>query len=203
MLTKTQVKIMQVFTGHITELFSIRSIGKILHMNHSLVYRSIKPLIQEYKLLAIDKNKYLSLQYKDNHNILVSVEYERRNALLKKAKNKDLHLCLSDFIKKSQDEAFVLLIFGSAVVSSRPRDIDILLIVKDTQTAESSALQLKNIAKNYSLDNLLHIIAISYTSVYEMLQSREQTNVMNEALNKHIIVYGAELFYRLLVRGRQ
>jgi hypothetical protein len=36
-----------------------------------------------------------------------------------------------------------------------------------------------------------------------MLGSRDENNVMNQILNKHLILYGAELFYRLLRQGRK
>lgn len=202
-LTKTQAKIMQVFTGHIEELFSIRGIGKKLKMNHSLTHRAIKPLIEKYKLLTVNKQNFISLNFRKNHNILTNVEYMRRDLFLNKPRNKYLAMCLDDFVKNFKEESFVLLIFGSAINTNNPADIDILLFVDDIKKTDSSKLELYNISRNYELEDLLHIVSISYESVYEMLGLREQINVMNELLNKHIIIYGAELFYRLLTRGRK
>lgn len=203
MLTKTQAKIMQVFVSQITELFSVRSIERILKMNYSLVHRAIRPLIEKRKLLRLNKQNYLSLNYRENHYTLAYIEYLRRNEFLKKAHNTDLAMCLQDFVDKFQEESFVLLIFGSAVNKNNPRDIDILLIVDDIKKTEPSELFLHNISRSYKLEEKLHIVAIPYGSVYEMLGLREQSNVMNEVLNKHIIIHGAELFYRLLKRGRK
>lgn len=203
MLTKTQAKIMQVFAAHITELFSMRSIERILKMNFSLVHRSITPLIKEKKLLNLNKQNYISLNYKENHDALIYVEYIRRNELLDKTRNIDLAMCLKDFVNKFQEESFVLIIFGSAVNARNPGDIDILLILDDNKKIEPAERFLHNISRNYELDEKLHITAISYESVYEMLSARDQVNVMNEILNKHIIVYGAEIFYRLIKKGRK
>jgi len=36
-----------------------------------------------------------------------------------------------------------------------------------------------------------------------MLSARDEANVMTEVLDKHIILYGGELFYRLLTKGRR
>jgi len=36
-----------------------------------------------------------------------------------------------------------------------------------------------------------------------MLGSRDDKNVMNELLNKHLILYGGELFFKLLKKGRK
>lgn len=202
MLTKTQAKIMQVFTAQITELFSMRSIERTLKMNYSLVHRAIKPLVEKYKLLQSNKQNHLSLNYNENHDVLAFIEYQRRNEFLKKPKNVDFAMCLHNFVDKFKEESFVLLVFGSAVDKNNPNDIDILLIVDSMEKTEPAELQLHNTGRNYGVENF-HIVAISYESIYEMLGLRDQRNVMNEVLNKHIIIHGAELFYRLLKRGRR
>lgn len=201
MLTKTQDRIMQLFTANITELFTIRGIGKLLNMNPSLAHRSIKPLIENH-LLIVNKQKNLALNYKGNQAILSYTEYERRDEFLKKPRNADLSMCLVDLMKKFKEEAFILLIFGSAVIKTNPRDIDILLVVDNFNKTESSQAFLHNTARDYMLEKKLHIVCVSYESVYEMLGRRDERNVMNEVMNNHIILYGAELFYRLLGRGR-
>ena len=93
------------------------------------------------------------------------------------------------------------LVFGSAVISQKPRDLDILLIIEKTDDIHKAEKYLYNITRNYGLEILSLII--SFESVYEMLGSRDNMNVMNEVLDKHIILYGAELFYRLIKKGRK
>ncbi|PIO03621.1 hypothetical protein COT48_04170, partial [Candidatus Woesearchaeota archaeon CG08_land_8_20_14_0_20_47_9] len=201
-LTKTQLKIMQLITSRITESFSIRQVERELGIDYSLVYRAIKPLIHKYKLLTATEHGRLVLNFREHHNILAYVEYLRRDEFLKKPRNTDLAMCLKAFVNKFKEESFVLVIFGSAVNKNNPRDIDILLIGDNTNKTESSELSLHNTSRDYMLDGKFHIVCISYESVYEMLGKREQRNVMNEVLNKHILIHGAELFYRLLDRGR-
>ncbi len=202
LLTKTQARILQVFTGRITDVFSIREVGKLLGMNHSLVHRAITPLIEKHGLLVRNKRGSLSIDYRRNHDILAYVECLRRNDFLRKPRNADVALVLTEAVKRLQEEAFVLLVFGSAVDTAKPRDIDILLIVNDAGKTEPSELFLRNLSSNYGLGERLHILSISYESVYEMLSKREQRNILNEALNRHVIIHGAELFYRLLAKGR-
>jgi hypothetical protein len=201
MITKNQLKIMQLFTSKLTELFSLRSIGRILNMNVSLVHYALNGL-KEKKLLILNKQNFLSLNYKKNHEVLIYVEYMRRNEFLAKPKNKDLAMFFEEFINRFKEKTFVLLIFGSAVLLDKPNDIDILLIVDNIKKTESSEKFLLNVAGDYGLEERLHVTAISYESVYEMLSKRENLNVMNELLNKHLLIYGAELFYRLLKEGR-
>lgn len=202
MLTKNQIKILELFTSQITELFTMRSIERLLKIQFSLVQYAIKPL-KEQKLITLNKQNLLSLNYQENHEVLSYVEYVRRNKFLIKSKNKALAMFLKDFVKNFKEQSFVLLIFGSAVESDKPKDIDILLIVEDIKKTDPSEKFLYNTSRNYSIDKELHITTISYKSVYEMLIKREKVNVINEVLNKHLIIYGAEIFYRLLTKGRE
>ena len=193
---------MELFTSQITELFTMRSIERLLKMQFSLVQYAIKPL-KEKKLITLNKQNLLSLNYPENHDVLSYVEYVRRDKFLSKPKNKALAMFLKDFVKNFKEQSFILLIFGSAVTSDKPNDIDILLIADDVKKTDPSEKFLYNTSRNYSIGKKLHITTISYESVYEMLTKREKLNVMNEVLNKHLIIYGAEIFYRLLTRGRE
>ena len=203
MLTNTKLRIVQLFTANITTSFSIRQVSRELKTNYSLVHRAIRQLIDKQKVLKETERGKIILNFREHHNTLAYAEYERRDDFLKKPKNITLKLFLDSFIKKFKEESFILLIFGSTVNSSKPRDLDLLLIVDSTEKTENSEVLLYNTARNHALENKAHITCISYESVYEMLAKRDQRNVMNEVLNKHLLIHGAELFYRLLDRGRQ
>ena len=198
-LNKSTVKVLQLFTGHITESFTLREIARKLKMHVSLAHRAIKPLIEE-KIVLRNKHKNLSLNYKTHHETLAFVEYLRRDELLNKAKYKDIALFAEEVLNKIKEDHFILILFGSAIDSDKPRDIDILLIVNNTDKVNFHEKFLHNIASNYNLPFEERVI--SFESVYEMLAKRDEMNVMNEILNKHIILYGAETFYRLIQRGR-
>jgi hypothetical protein len=96
---------------------------------------------------------------------------------------------------------FIALVFGSTVTSQKPRDLDLLIIIEKTKDIEKAEKYLYNITRNHILP--IHSLIISFESVYEMLAPREDKNVMTEVLNKHLILYGAELFYKLIKRGRK
>lgn len=198
-LNKSTVKILQLFTGHITESFTLREVARRQKMHVSLAHRAIRPLIEQ-NIVRQDKHKNLSLNYKIHHETLAFVEYIRRDELLNKAKYKDIILFAEEIINKIKENSFILLVFGSAVDSDKPRDIDILLIVDDINKVEFHEKFLHNISSNYNLPFEERVI--NFESVYEMLAKRDEMNVMNEILNKHIILYGAELFYRLIQKGR-
>jgi hypothetical protein len=190
-----------VFAGRITEQFSMREVAKILKKDSSLVRRATLPLIEQGFLSQV-KNKQLVLNYRANHQEISYVEYLRSKDFLSKPGNKSIESFTREAISIIQEDDFVLLVFGSAVVSEKPGDIDILLIVNDVKQVESNEKILHNIARNYHSVKF-DINVVCFASVYEMLASREQLNVMNEVLNKHIILHGAETFYRLLSKGRR
>src|SRR3989338_9542021 len=196
-VNKSTAKVLQLFTGNITESFTLRESARRLKMHVSLAHRAIRPLIGA-KIVEQDKHKNLSLNYKIHHETIAFAEYLRRDDFLDKFK--DVKFFADEVIKKIEQDSFVLLVFGSSIESSKPRDIDILLIVDSTDKVAFHEKFLHNIASNYDLQFEERVIG--FESVYEMLTKRDEKNVMNEILNKHIILYGAELFYRLIQRGR-
>ncbi len=196
-INKSGAKILEVLTGHITESFTLREIARRLDMHVSLVHKSIQPLIRA-GIIEQDKHKRLSLNYKVHHETLAFVEYLKRDDFLEKSK--EIRLFAEEVKDKIKEENFVLLLFGSAVESEKPRDIDILLIVENTNKVAFHERFLHNIASDYGLPFEERVIG--FESVYEMLARRDENNLMNEILDKHIILYGAELFYRLIEKGR-
>ncbi|MDI6737469.1 MAG: helix-turn-helix domain-containing protein [Nanoarchaeota archaeon] len=200
MLMKTQARIMRLFAGQIIRMFTIREIARELKMHVSLAHRAIVPLIKE-RLLKRNEQKLISIDYSGNHETLAYIEYLRSRDFLSKPKNRDVGMFAMEVTDKIGEESFVLLLFGSAVISPNPRDIDILLIVDDTEKIEFHERFLENICSGFSLKFEPRVI--SFESAYEMLGKREEANIMNETLNKHLILYGAGLFYRLVKKGRK
>lgn len=200
LLTKTQSRIMQLFSSQILDLFTIRQVSRILNMHVSLTHRSIQPLIKN-KMLTRNKQNYLSLEYTRNHGTLAYIEYLRRDEFLKKAKNSTIGQFANEVNDKFTEDSYILILFGSAVISNTPRDVDILLIVNSQSNVDAAERLIANISNKYPAS--FHTIVISFESAYEMLGKHNQANVMNEMLNKHILLYGAEVFYRILKKGRE
>lgn len=196
-LNKSTARVLQLFTSHITETFTLREAARRLKMHVSLTHRAIQPLINA-KIVKQDKHKNLGLNYKTHHETLAFAEYLRRDNFLEKFK--DIKLFADEVRSKIKQDSFVLLVFGSSVQSHKPKDIDVLLIVDNTDKIRFHEKFLHNIASNYGLPFEERVIG--FESVYEMLSKRDEKNIMNELLNKHVILYGAELFYRMIEKGR-
>ena len=197
MFTKIRAKIMEMFVSRINDNFSINQVSILLKKPYPLIHREIKQLINE-KFIIRDKRKLLSLNYKENFSDLAYIESLRTKEFIKK--NKTLQLFINDVLKIKRD-FFILLVFGSSVEKNVPRDIDILFITESQKGINETEKSLENTASNLSLN--FDINVISAESAYEMLSRRESLNIMNESLNKHFLIFGAENFYRILKNARQ
>lgn len=198
MLTKTQIKIMENFVSNINKKFSIKKISEIIRKPYPLVHRSIKLLLAE-KFIAKDDQNYLSLNYKENHLELAYVESLRKRKFLKREKT--IALFVKDVLEKVATDFFVFLIFGSYVEKKhKPRDVDILIILEDKGRIITMEKVLYNIASNFNSKFDVNVISVG--SVYEMLAKRDEANIMKETLNNHILIFGAENYYRMLKNAR-
>jgi len=198
--TKIQTEIMEIFVANITKRFTIRGIAKLLNKDPSLIHRSIKPLIKE-EFLKLTEEKHLILNYSEHHQDLAYIESLRLMNFFVKKTNLTIKLFTEDVFKSMKDEYFILIIFGSAVEKSNPGDIDFFAIVNNKENVEKTERFLDSIGSRYSLK--LDINVVSTESIYEMSNNRSEKNVLNELLNKHLIIYGAESFYRLLKNARR
>jgi len=198
MLTKTQIEIMKIFVSKIDKKFSINEISELLKKPYALIHRSMQELIKNKFVLA-DEKKLLSLNYKDNFAGLSFIESLRN---LEKLKNeKSVSLFVKDCLKEIKEEFFIFLIFGSFAERKKFNDLDIIIILDNENKAEQIEKIIKNIASNFSFKTDFHVL--NKESAYEMFSKREQINILNESLNKHLIVFGGENYYKILSNARR
>lgn len=198
MFTKTQVEIMKTFVAHIRKQFSIKEVADNLKKPYPLIHRSMKSLMKQGYITEGEK-RLLSLSYNRNHAELAYIEALRSSQALKK--DRTLVLFVEDVQSKIGFEFFVLLIFGSYVEKNNPRDIDVLLIIEDEARLAEVERVLENVSSQFTKRFEIHIITTK--SAYEMLAKRDKLNILNESLNKHLLLSGAENYYRILTHARQ
>ena len=200
MMTKTQLRIMKLFASKIAKKFTLQGAGRELGIHQALSYRSSRPLI-ERKLIVSDENNLYGLNYKENQQELTAIEYLRAADFMANPRNRKFRGFIEEFIRETEEEKFIFLLFGSAVDKANPRDYDVLLFFDSMKKVEIYEKVLMNFAENYTTIEA-HVNVDSIEGFREMLMKRDEKNLANEALNKHIIFYGAELFYRILGRER-
>jgi len=194
LFTKTQIKILKLLCSAITKSYSIRAISKAIKQSYPLTYHSTKDLIKK-GCIKEDEHKLLSLNYKSNFQDLAYIESLRAEEFLKK--HKEIMVFVDELIKK-MESFFTLLIFGSHAAGKQAKnsDIDILMIIEKTEDADKEEKFLNRIADTYLRKH--HCIVIGKESVKEMIRERSKLNVINETLNKHILFFGADDYYRLI-----
>ncbi|MEK6927555.1 MAG: nucleotidyltransferase domain-containing protein [Nanoarchaeota archaeon] len=197
MLTKTHGKILEVFVSKINKKFSINEIALLLGKPYALIYNSIQELIK-LEFINSDDRKLLSINYFNNFAELAYIESGRTKERLKGEKS--VSLFIKDCLKEINEDFFTFLIFGSFVEKKSFNDLDVLIILDNFDKIEKNEKIIKNIASDFSFKVDLQVI--SKESVQEMLSKKEQKNVINESLNKHLIVFGGENYYKILSNDR-
>jgi predicted nucleotidyltransferase len=194
LLTKTQLEIMEIFCSNITKSFSIRGLSKLLNKNYKVAYQAMQGLIKS-NILKKDEHQLLKLNSHKNFSLLAYVESLRAEKFLKK--HKEIGLFVDDVIQKSNLGFFTLMLFGSYAAGTQKKhsDIDVLMIIEDIAQVEAVERNLKFMSETFGN---FHIQVISKESVKEMILRPGKLNVVNETLNKHILFFGAEDYYRLI-----
>lgn len=191
MLTKTDIRVLELFASRIVDSFTIREVSRLICKDLKIVHTSVRKLIGERFILK-GKHDGLRLDYRNNVRALAYIEgiraedFLRGNALVKDG--------LGRILEKSETKLFILLVFGSYASGTHTRksDIDILAVLpeydEDFERMLGASLSTIN----------CHINLIGEDSFREMLDRREEMNIINETLNNHVLLYGAEAYYSLL-----
>ena len=195
MLTKTQIRIMELFTSSITTGFNFTPIVEKTGIDRKNVSLALKVLVQK-KLVNLE-NRVYSLNYAENHQELAYVEHLRSREFLARKKNAYVKLAVNDVLDKISHPSFTFLLFGSRVKADpNAYDVDLMIIV-DT---EEKANEIQRIADRIKSPLRLEMKTYWYDAAYEMLDQREGKSVLHQTLNKHFIFHGAESYYRLITR---
>ena len=198
-LTKPQAEVMEAFVANVTRRFNVRQVSKSTGQHYSLTYRSIHALAKK-GVVVMDEHKHFSLDYGKNHPVLAYVEAIRAEKFLKK--NGTCALFVEDALNELKEDFFVLLVFGSVVKGkAKPGDVDVLAIVSREDAVEETERKLIGIAE--SLSAKFDVTVLPVGSAYELFPRREDPNVLNETLNNHVLLFGAENYYHLLTKARK
>lgn len=193
MLTKTDLKVLELFVSKPIASYTIRGVAREIKKDVKIVHTSVRKLSTQ-KFFVADEHQHIRLNYKSALASLVYAESLRRDKFYQK--HPELKIALTDFLKKTEQAFFALLVFGS-YAEGKPRknsDLDIMLISLTENTPLERQLQ----AALSFTSKRIHLQSITAMDFQRMLQKREQVNIANECLNKHILIYGAEAYYKLL-----
>ncbi|MBN2368394.1 nucleotidyltransferase domain-containing protein [Candidatus Woesearchaeota archaeon] len=175
--------------------FTIREISKKIKADYRITYIAAKRLISKNIITAkeVGKSSLCSLNIAYFGREIYDVEAERKEEILK---NKDLLQMYKELMKKLETSFFILLIFGSYAKKTQTKHSDIDLIIISNKKEMERLIH--NILSLLPLKT--HALVFTEDEFTRMLDSK-QPNVIKEAVQNNIILYGIESFYRLKNAG--
>lgn len=194
-MTRTEKLVLELFVSRITYSFTIREVSRLIGKDLKIVYTSIKRLMEK-GFFVMDRHEHLKLSYKKNIGELVYIEHLRKEKFF--AKYPLINVAVGDFLSRTKRSFFVLLIFGS-YAEGKPKkgsDVDILAILPEEDKDEAFEREIHAALSSYTFKSHIHVI--SQESFINMLARRDEINVANETLNRHVILSGGESYYRFL-----
>ena len=194
MLTKTQLKIIAYLIDNKDALIGIRELAKEISCVYYLVQRNVHQLKEKsiVRIKKAGKTSIVSLNQESDPSYLIEAEKFKKELFYKKYPS--LKIILKKIINQSKTSFFILLIFGS-YAKQQPRkdsDLDILIITSNQKQIEKVISSISRISPIKIQETI-----INEGSFISMLEKKE-LNVALEAKNKHILIYGDDLYYKLI-----
>ena len=199
MLTKTQEKILCFLLGSSEEKLSIRGIARRLKLSYPLTYNNIAVLEKQG---IIQKQNIAPAQIVTLNNfapvdVFIEVELKRRSAFLQK--QPWIRVMLEDILNDAPNAFFTLIVFGSyAKNTETPKsDLDLLVIVQNKKEIDAVESSIKRVYTKVKKN----IIVCDVIDFREMIINPNVLTVGNEAKKAHIVLYGIEEYYRLIIQA--
>lgn len=196
MLTQTQLKILAYLIDNQEKHFGIRELAKEISTVYYLVQRNVQQLKEKeiITLYQAGRTSLIKLPLQVDPAYLIEAEKFKRELFYRKYPL--LKIILKKIIEQAKSCFFVLLVFGSYVKSPRKdSDLDLLIIVPGQKQVGIMEQVISTIAGISTLK--IHDTVVTEESFLSMLQKKE-LNVANEAGEKHILIYGDQLYYKLI-----
>ena len=187
---KTELKIIKLFLED-KRAKTIREIAKQINADYRITHTAVQRLIDKeiVKAQTIGKGSICQLNNSYYGVEIYEAENERREA---KLKNKNINQLYKEIVTKVHTNLFVLLLFGSYAKGKQTisSDIDLMFISnrRDFENRVSSILSL--------LPLKTHALVFTEEEFIRMKDSK-QSNVVQEAMQNNIILYGIESYYKI------
>ncbi len=195
-INNTQGKILGLLVQNPSQEYSIRELSKKIKVNYRQVYEEIQTFSTTNLIILNKKGQMTScrLNAMANLPLCMYIESVRKYFFVKKH---SFLKVIEQELNKISTTYYSLILFGSyAKGKARPSsDIDLLFIIPKNKDRESFQQEVKNIFQflNYKLD-------INVITEEDVLSLRNTTtlNIVNEVKKNHIILAGAEMYYKLI-----
>lgn len=194
-LTNAEIKIISFFIDNIQKEFGIREISRKAKTDYKNTYATVQKLVKKGVLLKRRQANIdlCSLNLKGDSAEVCLVETLKARIFLEK------HRPIRDFLNAVMDKTrhmyYSIVVFGSFAKGKETKssDLDILIITPEKSIAEE--IERIITAEAVTVTAGIHTIAISEEDFIANLADKKP-NVVIEAFKSHIIITGAESFYK-------
>lgn len=197
-INNTGLKILKLFLSDPAKEYNIREISIRTQTNYRLVYQEVMSFMKN-QILFVNKKGLMNLckiNLAKDMSLYNYVESLRSEEF--QEKNRNFKVIVKELSKLSTTY-YILIVFGSYVKGGEKKhsDIDLLFVIPNNISIESFEKEVLNILKllSYKID----INVINENNFLEMRQNSE-LNIVNEIIKNHIILFGAENYYNLLIK---
>ncbi len=193
--TELEINLIKFFLINITEKFGIREISRKTKIDYKLIHSTVQKLVKKGVLLKQRQANLdlCSLNLRGDLSYVLFVEQIRKNDFF--LKHKDLQKFIEEISTKIKELYFTLVLFGSFAKGKEHKrsDIDLLIIAPTKDIAEeirrvinSESVLIQRDIQSITLDEKEFISNLS----------DKKNNVIKEAFKNHIMIFGAEAFYK-------
>ncbi len=195
MLTKEEIKILQLFKEDLFTEYTIREIMKKLHKNsYNWVFNAVQELREQNILILRQRGKatFCSINL-DNVVTLGYLSILEKFSISNKLPLKNIYE-LVNIIPLSY---FTFIITGSYAEGkyTNKSDLDVVVIIEHTEDTKKVFSLLKN--KGDLMIPKIHLYVFSKDEYLSMLLDKEE-NYGKFIFRNHIIFFGAENYYRII-----
>ena len=196
MLTKEEIKIIDLFRGDLFESYTIRKIMKNLSKkSYNWVFKAVKKL-NKMEIINTKKKGHsniCSINLDNNLTLVYFSILEELNTSSKKLPRKNI----SELIDSIPLSYFTFIVAGSYATGkiTKKSDLDVVILVEDKINVKKILTILKN--KGELMIPEVHPYVFTKSEFLQMLLSDEE-NYGKMIFKKRLILFGAENYYLIL-----
>lgn len=187
---KTENKIIKLFIEEKNPK-TIREISQKIKADYKITYIAAQRLLDKKILLSKQIGKSTSCELNQDYFgvEIYEAENERRDDLFK---NKNIKQLYKGVMGKIKTNFFVFLVFGSYAKKEQTKssDLDLIFISNDKDFEE----KIQGVVSLIPMRT--HVLVFTEEEFIRMKDSKE-SNVVKEAIENNIILYGIEYYYRI------
>ena len=196
-LTKTSVEILAYLSSRVREKFTVRQIADAIGKDYKISYVMTMRLAENGYLIAEKKRPVTNcrLNLKGNSSLLAYIEAIRVSRFF--TTHKDVEILVKELQLKITSPFYTMIIFGSYVKGgvTKKSDFDILFIIPDRSLEKEVSSAVGSVGRISPMG--IHEVVLTVKEFISLLNQRT-SNVAWEAVDNHIIPYGAQALFKIL-----